>query len=56
MTWVDTPWISAERAAVVEFTRRSSLARWAADGQQPTAVGTNTIVGESWRIVGGLGR
>jgi hypothetical protein len=28
----------------------------AADGQQPTAVGTNTTVGELWRIVGALGQ
>jgi len=27
----------------------------AADGQQPTAVWINTTVGESWRIVEGLG-
>jgi hypothetical protein len=28
----------------------------AADGQQPSAVGTNTTVEESWRIIGALGR
>jgi hypothetical protein len=41
------------RSAVVP---RSRLGRRAADGQQPTAVGINTTLGEPWRIVGAAGR
>jgi hypothetical protein len=33
---------------------KARLARRAADGQQSTAVGTDTTVGEAWQIVGGL--
>ena len=36
--------------------RRSRLGRRAPDGQQPTAVGITTTLGEPWRIVGAAGR
>ena len=36
--------------------RTSGSVRRAADGQQPTAIGTNSTVAELWQIVGALGR
>src|SRR5512132_4552046 len=44
---------SSGRRVVV---RTSGSVRRAADGQQPTAVGTNSTVAELWQIVGALGR
>jgi hypothetical protein len=38
------------------WSRRSGLARRAADGQQLTAVGINTTLGEPWQIVEAAGR
>jgi hypothetical protein len=43
-------------AAQVVVVRTSGSVRRAADGQQPTAVGTNSTVAELWQIVGALGR
>jgi hypothetical protein len=34
---------------------KARVRAWAADGQQPTAVGINTSLGEPWQIVGAAG-
>jgi hypothetical protein len=38
------------------WSERQAWCVGAADGQQPTAVGTSTTVAELWQIVGALGR
>ena len=38
------------------WSERQAQCVGAADGQQATAVGTNTALGEPWQIVGALGR